>query len=83
MDFSVHAVASKQDTFSLSLSQVSVVMSLVHISRLLLVLVVLVVGVMTLEMSPPASPAPLVQGISGGVLVRPEEVRIVSVVAAI
>ena len=76
MDFSVHAVAPKQDTFSLSLSQVSVVMSLVHISRLLLLLVV---GVMTLEMAPAHS----VQGISGGVLVMPEEVWVISVGATI
>ena len=81
MDFSVHAVAPKQDTFSLSLSQVSVVMSLVHISRLVLVLVVLVVGVMTLEMSP--GPARSVQGITGGLLVMSEVVRVISVGAAI
>ena len=78
MDFSVHAVAPKKDTFSLSLSQVSLVMPLVHISRLLLVLVV-VVGVMTLELSPARS----VQGISRGVLAMPEEVLVISVGAAI
>ena len=77
MDFSVHAVAPKKDTFSLSLGVVSLVMSLVrHISRLLLVLVV---GVMTLEMSPARS----VQSISGGLLAMPEEVWVISVSAAI
>ena len=78
MDFPVHAVASEQDTFSLSLRLVSLVMvmSLVHVSRLLMLLVV---GVMTLEMSPAHS----VQGVSGGVLVMPEEVRVVSVGGAI
>ena len=77
MDFPVHAVASEKDTFSLSLCLVSLVMmSLVHISRLLLLLVV---GVMTLEMAPAHS----VQGISGGVLVMPEEVWVISVGATI
>ena len=65
MDFPVHAVAPKKDTFSLSLGLVNLVMSLVHVSRLLL----LVVGVMTLEMRP-ASAQP-VQGVSGGLLVTP------------
>ena len=73
MDFSVHAVAPKEDTFSLSLGQVSVVMSLV--------LMVLVVGVMALEMSPGSARS--VQGISGGLLVRPEVVRVISVGAAV
>ena len=79
MDFSVHAVAPKEDTFSLSLGVASLVMSLVrHISRLLLVLVV---GVMALEMSPGSARS--VQGISGGLLVRPEVVRVISVGAAV
>ena len=77
MDFPVHAVAPKKDTFSLSLGVASLVMSLVrHISRLLLVLVV---GVMTLEMSPARS----VQSIRGGLLAMPEEVWVISVSVAI
>ena len=77
MDFPVHAVAPEKDTFSLSFGLVNLVMSLVHVSRLLL----LVVGVMTLEMRPASAQS--VQGVSGGLLVTPEEVRVISVGAAI
>lgn len=78
MDFPVHAVAPKKDTFSLSFGLVNLMMSLVDVSRLLLLLVV---GVMTLEMRPASAQS--VQGVSGGLLVTPEEVRVISVGAAI